>query len=335
MKKYNLLGVGIQVNRELEEHEKSYISNFVADILRRKYPYLSCNYLDIVTMLYNTQMYVVEDKVGLSSVNYIYQDKSIYYSCKKDLNNIDELILHECIHKIQDKRDKHNKLMQMGNCEFTLSKVKGLYFNEAAIQYIVLSLLNKKSEIVEYRGIKLKNYNSSYCSLITNLIYQIMLLVNEENILVRSTIEANNDFNYKMIDYFGEKEFYKIRDNFDKIAEYQFRNDINDVSENLINTYKETTKIIAENYFTKCLKYVDKLDEIKELKNKLNKYIEYIEIEKKKDENEIYNSILSKILEKETELKNKYALVVVKNGILKKAFMKIKEILGIDYNDEY
>ena len=162
-----------------------------------------------------------------------------------------------------------------------------------------------------------------------------MLLVNEENILVRSTIEANNDFNYKMIDYFGEKEFYKIRDNFDKIAEYQFRNDINEVSENLINTYKETTKIIAENYFTKCLKYVDKLDEIKELKNKLNEYIEYIEIEKKKDENEIYNSILSKILEKETELKNKYALVVVKNGILKKAFMKIKEILGIDYNDEY
>ena len=45
--------------------------------------------------------------------------------------------------------------MQIGNSEFSISKVKGLAFNEAANQYIVAELLNRK-----YREVNINNINA-------------------------------------------------------------------------------------------------------------------------------------------------------------------------------
>ena len=109
MKKYKLLDSGIEINRELEEYEKTHICHRVADILRKKYPYLPCNYLQIITELYNTKMYLVKDANKVSLVNYIYQNKSIYFSEEKDLKKVDETVIHECLHKLQDKRSKNGR----------------------------------------------------------------------------------------------------------------------------------------------------------------------------------------------------------------------------------
>ena len=262
MKKYKLLNLGIKVNKELEEYEKSHICHKVADILRRKYPYLSWNYLQIVTNLYNTKMYISEDNVNISPVNYIYQNMSIYFSDKKDLRKIDEEVIHECIHKLQDRRSKRGRLMQLGNCEFTLAKVKGLAFNEAAVQYIVSDTLNRKYNEREINTLKLKLPNKSYYSVMTNLMKQIIILTGEKELLVKSTILADNDFNYKMIDYFGEKIFYEIRNTFDKISELQIKNS----REKLKEKYLYVQNLMIENYFNRALKYVDSMNEIDSLK---------------------------------------------------------------------
>ena len=321
MKKYRLLNFGIKVNRELEEYEKSHICHKAADILRRKYPYLSWDYLKILTDLFNTKMYVVEDKNEVSLVNYIYQNKAIYFSDKKDLRKVDEQVIHECIHKLQDKRSKHGRLMQLGNCEFTLSKVKGLAFNEAAVQYIVSELFDKDYKEIDVNTIKLKLPNKPYYSVITNLMKQIMILTGQNELLVKSTLQANNDFNYKMIDYFGEKEFYEIRDRFDKIAELQIKNS----REILKEKYLYLQNFIAESFFRRELKYVDSMSEIDNLKMKLNECFDFIEDSyQSKEYNETYKILLGAILYKEDEIKNKYALTVIKGGNIKKIFGRIK-----------
>ncbi len=332
MKKYKLLNSGVKVNRELEEYEKTHICHRVADILRRKYPYLSWNYLQIITDLYNTKMYVVKDENKVSLVNYIYQDQSIYFAEEKDLKRVDENVIHECIHKLQDRRNKHGRLMQLGNCEFTLSKVKGLAFNEAANQYIVAELLNRKYKEINLNNIKLKLPKDSYYLITANLMKQIMMLIEEDEILVKSTISANNDFNYKMIDYFGEKEFYNIRENFDKIENLQIRGNVKEAEE----IYFKTQKIIYQNYFNKQLKYIDSLSEIDEIKQKLEKYFSFIETtELLKEDNEEYKIFAGAILFKEESIKNKYALVVVKNNSIRKMFNKLREFITVGKNSEY
>lgn len=332
MKKYKLLNFGVKVNRELEECEKTHICHKVADILRRKYPYLSCNYLQIITELYNTKMYVVKYENKVSLVNYIYQNQSIYFSEEKDLNIVDENVIHECIHKLQDRRGKHGRLMQLGNCEFTISKVKGLAFNEAANQYIVAELLNRKYKEININNIKLKLPKSSYYLLTVNLMKQIMLLIEEDEILAKSTITANNDFNYKMIDYFGEKDFYNIRENFDKIENLQNRGNAEEASE----VYFKTQKIIYKNYFNRQLKYIDSLSEIDELKQKLENYFSFIETcDNLKEYNEEYKILAGAILFKEESIKNKYALMVIKNNSIRKLFNKLKEFIAAGKNSEY
>lgn len=332
MKKYRLLNFGIKVNRELEEYEKSHICHKAADILRRKYPYLSWDYLKILTDLFNTKMYVVVDKNEVSLVNYIYQNKAIYFSDKKNLRKVDEQVIHECIHKLQDKRSKHGRLMQLGNCEFTLSKVKGLAFNEAAVQYIVSELFDKDYKEIDVNTIKLKLPNKPYYSVITNLMKQIMILTGQNELLVKSTLQANNDFNYKMIDYFGEKEFYEIRDRFDKIAELQIKNS----REILKEKYLYLQNFIAESFFRRELKYVDSMSEIDNLKMKLNECFNFIENSaQSKEYNETYRILLGAILYKEDEIKNKYALTVIKGGNIKKIFGRIKSIIGLGSSNEY
>ena len=332
MKKYKLLNLGIKVNKELEEYEKSHICHKVADILRRKYPYLSWNYLQIVTNLYNTKMYISEDNVNISPVNYIYQNMSIYFSDKKDLRKIDEEVIHECIHKLQDRRSKRGRLMQLGNCEFTLAKVKGLAFNEAAVQYIVSDTLNRKYNEREINTLKLKLPNKSYYSVMTNLMKQIIILTGEKELLVKSTILADNDFNYKMIDYFGEKIFYEIRNTFDKISELQIKNS----REKLKEKYLYVQNLMIENYFNRALKYVDSMNEIDSLKLKLEECFDFIEdVDSNKEYNEKYKILLGAILYKEDEIKNKYALTVIKNVNLNKIFGKIKNIIGIGNSNEY
>ena len=332
MKKYKLLNSGIKINRELEECEKTHICHTIADILRRKYPYLSCNYLQIVTELYNTKMYLVKDSNNSSLVNYIYQNQSIYFSEEKDLGKVDEVVIHECIHKLQDKRSKHGRLMQLGNCEFTLAKAKGLAFNEAANQYIVAELLNRKYKEVNINNIKMKLPKDSYYLITANLMKQIMLLIEEDEILAKSTITANNDFNYKMIDYFGEKNFYEIREYFDQIKNLQIQGNIQGIEE----IYLKTQKIIFKNYFDNQLKYIDSLKEIDEIKQKLEMYFSFVETtDCLKENNEEYKILAGAILFKEESIKNKYALIVVKNNSIKKMFNKLKEFISAIKDNEY
>lgn len=326
MRKINLSKLGIRTTRRLNEKEKNFISNYVADKLIEKYPYIKFNYMDITSILYNTKMYVAKSPSNISSVNYIYKNQSIYFSKTNDLFDIDECTIHECIHRIQDRRNKKGKLMQLGNCEFTDTKVKGLFLNEAAIQYIVAKILEKKTNKVICCDLNIKTINSSYYPIISNLIEQIVLLLGEDQ-MVQSTICGDNDFNYQLIDWLGLKEFTSIRDNFDKIQELQIDNRKKENNEKIKEIYNSTQKIIYENYFNKIINYIDNLTEVKDTQNKIKIYSNFIvDSENYEDFKKFAQNKNMELEELKRKIKSKQALVPIKKNIWNKISFKFKDL---------
>lgn len=338
MRKSNLSKVGIKVVRELTEKEKRFISNDIADKLRDKYPYLNFSYLDIVFILYNTRMYVSKNLKEISSVNYIYQNQSIYFSEKKDIFDIDESTIYECIHRIQDRRNKKGRLMQLGNCEFTDTKIKGLTFNEMAIQYIVSNILKRPKRKVKVQDIIVKTCSPQHNPLMSNLIEQLVLLLGEKKI-VQSTICGNNDFNYQIIDALGEKEFFEIRTNFDKIQELQDKINKKNQNENIIKIkeiFYKTQKIIYEKYFDRMLDYIDNIAEIESTNKQLDLYSYFILDSEKIDEFKMFEKNIRIELDKlESKIKAKYALVPVNKTFWNKLSFKVKNLLNHGNSGEY
>lgn len=329
--------LGFEVVKELNEREKRYVSNFIANKLTDKYPYLKIGYVDIFSILYNTPMYFLKIPENMSSVNYLYQNMSLYFAENKDVFDIDEFVIHECIHKIQDKRNKNGKLMRLGLCEFTDTKVKNLALNEAAIQYIVSLLLEKEKKDIKVYNVSIKTISDLYYPLITSLIEQIVLLIGDKK-LVESTILANNDFNYEIIDYFGENSFNSIIENLDKIVELKkYINDENreEKVKQINDIYFETQKIIYINYFDKIIAKINKIDEIKMIRQQLYEYAKLIFFSEKFDEFKIfYNEKIIDLKELELNINAKYALSLTSNNIFYKFFLKIKRLFYKRITDE-
>ena len=318
-----------EIVKDLNEREKRFVSNFIANKLTDKYPYLKMGYFDIFSVLYNTPMYFSKISENISNVNYLHQNSSLYFEENKDIFKIDEFTIHEGIHKIQDKRDKNGKLIRLGLCEFTDTKIKGFALNEASIQYIVSVLLEKEKKDIKVYDISLKTISDSYYPLITNLIEQIVLLIGDKK-LVQSTILADNEFNYEIIDYLGEKNFNNIIENLDKIVE--LKKSINDenreeITNQINNIYFETQKIIYTNYFDKIISKIKKVDEIKMVRQQLYEYAKLIFSSEKFDEfKAFYNEKVILLKELEINLNAKYALVVTSNNIFYRFFLKIKRL---------
>ena len=319
-----------KVEKDLSEYEKRFVSNYIADKLTNKYPYLKIGYFDIFSILYNTPMYYSKIPENISNVNYLYKDMSLHFSQDKNVFNIDEFILHEAIHRIQDKRKKNGNLMSLGLCRFTDTKVKGLYLNEAAVQYIVSDILEKDKSEIKICNILLRTRSASYYPLITHLIEQIVLLVGER-LLVQSTILSDNDFSYEAMDYFGEKNFENIVANLDKIMELRQNVCEQNKEENIkqINhIYYETQKIIYTNYFNRIIVRIDKIDEIEEIKQQLYQYAKMIYNSGKYEEFKMfYNDKIKTLRELEININAKYALTTTNNNILYKVFLKIRKLL--------
>ena len=321
--------LGFEVIKELNEREKRFVSNFIANKLTDKYPYLKIGYSDIFSILYNTEMYFSKIPENMSSVNYLYQNSSLYFAENKDVFQMDEFIIHEGVHKIQDKRNKNGELMRLGLCEFTDTKVKGLALNEAAIQYIASSILEKEKKNIKLYNISLKTISDSYYPLITNLLEQIVLLIGD-NKLVYSTILANNEFEYELIDYLGESVTNNILENLDKIVE--LKKEISDENRNDILTqisdiYFETQKIIYTNYFDKIISRINKIEEIKMVRQQLYEYAKLIFSSEKFDEFKLfYNEKVIILKELEININAKYSLAITSNNIFNRFFLKIKRL---------
>ena len=323
--------LNIEPIAEIDIRKKCEFANRAAMVIVDKF--YDLDYLKIVDIIQHTQMYTAKIPNNLSPVNYSYLDGILYISEKLELDINNEFVLHEVIHRLQEYRNKKNKLLQLGLCDILETSIKGLALNEAAVQYIVKKVLNGENEIVEVYGMKIPTISKNYYPILTNLIEQMIFAVGE-NILVDSTLNSNNEFKYSAIDLMGESTYYEIQNNFDKIMDVKNQilkneNQTN-IKENIDlikRIYIETQHKILTSYFNKELKAVKDIDQLKVFGDKLLKYRNLIGSDEGQAlYDEYYKEMLNRIQEKEFSFQNR-ALIVVKENKIINVFKRIKNYI--------
>jgi hypothetical protein len=337
----DLKQLGIEVAEKVEDEKVIEIAGQVATKLTAGFPNINISYLEIYRILLETPMYYANILNGISEVNYFYKNSTIYFSKQANLNEISEYIFHECIHRLQEHRDKKGNLTRMGLCEINEINVKGMAFNEAAIQYIVSKALKKPKRLETIYNITLPS-RTEYYPIITNLISQIVDLIGED-ILVDSTINSNEEFKIEIIDNFGENEFNCIIKNLDEIL--KAKNSILELQKNGDNSqecidktveniqviqkkYIETQNLIFTSYFENLLKRVDTFEEVNNLRKKLYSYRGIIGTVAGYDDFNIYCIDLDNRAKEKAELIKTYtSLAVIKDNKFIRFLRKLKKTI--------
>ena len=126
----------------------------------------------------------------MSEANYFYKNKSIYFNDNIADEDLEEFAVHECIHFIQEVKDKKNNLIRMGLSDYNSSKVTGEGLNEAAVQLMASYANGMEKEFVKYYGISFETISPSYYPLECCLANELAYLIGEDSlgILLRKII---------------------------------------------------------------------------------------------------------------------------------------------------
>ena len=271
--------LGITTIREFTQREIRYIAEEVTELLVKAFPVLEDDYNNLLIRLLNCKMYFanINESKSISNVNYIYENRSIYFDEKINLDNISDKIIHECIHYIQDIRNEKGKLKKMGLCGFEELSTYGLGINEGAVQYIASKAVGNTLTITKKAGIILKTVSPNYYPFLTNLIHQVVYVMGED-IIVKGTINCNEKFEEEFLNTFEERASTIIK-MFDKIIDLLNKSNEETQEENkqlfnteIANEYIETQNTIMKTYFDKIC---NRLTTIEEVDFYIEKFLNY------------------------------------------------------------
>lgn len=342
---------GIEVITELDKSTINSISNKVAKAVQSAFPEKNLNAKEISSSLSELKMYLAKLPEGCSA-KYFYKNKSIYFNESISFNTLNELIIHECIHYLQERTDKKGKVVRLGFCDFTDSYFPGTGLNEAAVQLLASVCAKKKTENVTYFGLNLNTPSANFYPLETALANQLNYIVGD-NLLFDSTLNSNDDFKNKFISLTSKKTYDKIFDNFDLLFDKQEHiNDINKynvthsnnekkIQKNYLKIEKikseiralflETQDLIIKSYFDNAINLVFSKETMEQYRNKL---YEFRNILASADGYSFYSKYyINQMMELEKKQDNNFglnmSLVVYKKGILTTFFSKLKSVFGI------
>ena len=354
---------GIEVTSELDTLKVNSIAKNIAQKLVKNFPEMKFNLGELFIRLSRIHMYTAKVQKGLSEANYFYKNTSIYFNENIDFNKVDNFAMHECIHYLQERKDKKGYLMRLGLCDLTQFKVYGLGINEAAVQLATAKATEVAKEEVKYYGIDFETNSPSCYPLECNLINQ-MAYITGENVLFDSVFNSNDNFKNTFIELTSEKAFYDIQNNFDKIlyAEedlIKLSNKLEITDENSSNikninlkisklkdfiaiTFLQTQDLIISSYFDTAFSRISTLEEVENYRRKLYNYRNLIGV------TDTYTFFNNYYIDMMSRLENKYNLLesgqeiensstyitVVKHNKIFELFRAIKNFL-FKSGDEY
>ena len=341
--------LGIEVLDRVEDEKVISFVDEVSTKIKITFPESNINFLDIYKTLLDTPMYYAKIPQGLSEANYYYENSSLYFSEDIDLKNISEYVYHECIHKLQERKDKKGKIVRLGVCEVNELSVKATALNEGAVQYIVTKILDYPAKMAIVYDVELP-IRTTYYPFLTNIIAQLAFLL-DESILIDSTINGNENFKIEIIDTLGESEYHTIEKNMDQIFQTKKNilelqnnsemstNNYDKIKENtdlIKNLYINTQNIIYTAYFDKMLKRTENDIEVNMLRKKLYSYRSFTgTIQGYNDFNMYCLDFEKKSRQKQEEFKNKKALMVINDNIVFRIFRKLKGLFKNSTNEYY
>lgn len=288
---------GIRVIDILDTMSVNKIAHSIAAKLCETFPELCFSENVLFAKLSQLNMYRASMPDGMAEANYFYKNTSIYFNEKIAFEDLEEFAIHECIHYIQEVKDKKNNLIRMGLCDFDSLKIVGMGLNEAAVQYMTSKVIGIEKDFVKYFGVSFKTVSPSYYPIECNLIEQ-MAFITGDSVLFDSTFTSNDKFKNAFIELTSEKTYNEVEYCVDQILEleeniiklnnksssFEERNSKVDklvtktdkCKEKIADYFIKAQDLIIKNYFDKAFRNISNLEELDNYRKKLEHYGELI-----------------------------------------------------------
>ena len=288
---------GIEVTEKLDTLKINSIARNVSKKLCDTFPEFNLNQNELFIKLSRLNMYKPKMPEGMAEANYFYKNTSIYFNEHIQDEDLEEFAIHECIHYIQEVKDKRNYLLRMGLCDYTEFKIYGLGLNEASVQLMASKVNGIPKEYVKYFGISFETNSPSYYPLECCLANQLAYLVGE-NILFESTLNSNDNFKEHFANITSPKTYMAIQNAFDdilnneeeiiklnnRIASVDDRNKkvdgmlekIEELKSEISLTFMRTQNLIISSYFDNTFNNISTLEDVENYRRKLYNFKNYL-----------------------------------------------------------
>lgn len=323
--KSDLKREGINVTSELDTLKVNSIAKNISQALVSAFPEHNFKLGELFIRISRVHMYMAEVPNGYSEANYFYKNTSIYFNEKIKFEDIYKYAIHECIHYLQERKDKKGHLERLGLCDLTQYKVTGLGLNEAAVQLATSKALNSEIDSVKYFDISFDTISPNCYPLECCLINQ-MAYITGEYILFDSTFNSTDDFKNKFISLTDEDTFEKIQNNFDKLLKCEedliilnnklqsakasavvgLNDKINKIKNNIRKIFFSTQDLILTSYFDNAFEEIEDLESVENFRRKLYNYKNIV------GQNDNYTKYNDYYLDMMFKLENKYN--AIENG---------------------
>lgn len=327
---------GIEVIETLDTLKINSIARNISQKICSTFPDYGFNQNELFIKLSRLNMYRAKMPEGMAEANYFYKNTSIYFNEHIANEDLEEFAIHECIHYIQEVKDKRNYLIRMGLCDYTEFKIYGLGLNEAAVQLMSSKINGIPKEYVKYFGISFETTSPSYYPLECCLVNQLAYLTGE-NVLFESTLKSNDNFKKAFSDLTSPKVFLAIQNAIDdilyreediiklnnKISQIDDRNKkvdgmiekIDELKHEITLIFMRTQNLIISSYFDNAFNKIIDLEGVEEYRRKLYTFKDLIGC------TEGYTFFNDYYVSKMEELENKYNLI--ENGQLEKTAIAV------------
>ena len=211
---------GIRVIGKLNTLEINKIASNISERIVAAFPEHGINQSDLFISIARLNMYLAEMPNDMAMAKYFYKNNSIYFSKDMDLNDLHSLALHECLHFIQEIKNKHGKLLRLGLYNMEKSANDGMALNEAAVQHMASVASNQVLDTVKYYNMEIATESPDFYPLQTALLNEMIYFTGSYP-LYHSTLYSNDVFKNTFIAKSNEKAYLQIEKNFDLIYEYE------------------------------------------------------------------------------------------------------------------
>ena len=246
---------GIRVIGKLNALEVNKIATNISKSIADTFPEHSINQNDLFISISRLNMYIAEMPDDMTMAKYYYKNNSIYFSKNMNLDDLNALAVHECIHFMQELKNNRGKLLRLGL--YNLQSGNGMALNEAAVQHMASLATKTELDTVKYYNMDFSTISPNFYPIQTALLNE-MIYFTGSYALYHSTFYSNDVFKNTFIAKSSAKTYSKIEKNFDLIFEYEslLSNEINKLA-----FYSNTTQKDEE----KKKKINEKIDSIKKI----------------------------------------------------------------------
>ena len=320
---------GISNIEKLPTIKTNLISNNIANKLCEIFPEHNFDKQNLFVNLSRLNMYTADIPYTSSMAKYVSQNQSIYFNRSMNLEDLDTIAIHECLHYIQESNAKAQNNNRLG---IAILGKEGMALNEAAVQLMASEANKEKEDIVTYYNLTLPTTSPTYYTLECALLKQITYFTGTYP-LYHSTIYSNDIFKNTFIQKTNKRIYKIIEKNFNKLVElqdilsdltnelqYSNANDakiknintsVNTKKEEIFNLFLKTQNIIMTNCFNVEFKSIKTIEDLKSFKSRVYNYQFLIATNKDytfyKD---FFYYTMNKIEQKEAELeKNGYVIL--------------------------